>query len=178
MGGVLGRFHVVRGIQEFTASWWLTGAERGQAGKAGPPTAVTFCYGPSKGGLRMHPEPSTTASVTPSPTRSAPSPWGTGFAIQSVETGCEVRRGRTLLGPSFLSELLVGDRACTQLSAVQLAPRRVHETTWATECEPALTCPVKHGKRTCSREAVQGPRGRDFVGDAGLLLLLGILPGT
>lgn len=33
MGGVLGRFHVVRGIQEFTARWWLTGAERGQAGE-------------------------------------------------------------------------------------------------------------------------------------------------
>lgn len=107
-------------------------------------------------------------------------PWGAGFAIQSVETGCEVGGvgGRTLLGPSFLSELLVGDRACTQLSAVQLAPRRVREATWTTEREPALTCPVKHGKRTCSREAVRGPGGRDFVGDAGLLLLLGTLPGT
>ena len=55
-------------------------AERSQtrtgAGKAGPPTAVTLCYGPSKGGLRMNPEPPTTAAVTPSPTRSAPSRWG------------------------------------------------------------------------------------------------------
>ena len=66
----------------------------------------------------------------------------------------------------------------TQLAAVQLAPRLVHEAMWAAGHEPVLTCPVKHVRRTCSREAVRGPREHDFVGDAGFLLLLGILPGT